>query len=119
MPRSFDEQELLDRVDNDWDFLGETVQMLQGDAPPLVQQIRGAVGSGDAPGVARAAHALKGMISNFCAPAAQAEALVIEQIGKGGDLSSAPPAVDTLEAQLNSLIGDLNEFVATRTRCAS
>ena len=33
MPRGFDEQELLERVDNDWEFLGETVQMLATDGP--------------------------------------------------------------------------------------
>ena len=119
MSRTFDENELLDRVDHDWDFLGETVQMLEGDAPALVQELRRAAGSGDAAAVARVAHTLKGMVSNFCAPAAQADALAVEQAGKGGDLSPLPPALDALESDLNALIADLNEFVTTRPRCAS
>ena len=53
MSRTFDENQLLERVDNDWDFLAETVQMLEGDGPPLVQELRQAAGSGDAPAVAR------------------------------------------------------------------
>src|SRR5688500_10675614 len=117
--RTFDENELLDRVDNDWDFLAETVQMLEGDGRALVREMRRAAGSGDAPAVGRAAHTLKGMVSNFCSPAAHASALAVEQLGKGGDLSPAPPALDAVERDLNALIADLNEFVSTRTRCAS
>jgi histidine phosphotransfer protein HptB len=117
--RTFDENELLDRVDHDWDFLGETVQMLEGDAPALVQQLRRAADSGDAPAVSSAAHTFKGMVSNFCSPAAQASAQAVEQIGASGDLSPLPPALDALESNLNALIADLNEFVTTRPRCAS
>ena len=119
MPRTFDERELLERVDNDWEFLGETVQMLSADGPALLREIRRAMESDDAPAVGRGAHALKGMISNFCSPAAYASALAVEQIGRSGDLSPAPPALDALERDLNALIADLNEFVTQRSRCAS
>ena len=69
MSQVFDEQELLERIDGDWDFLGETVQMLASDGPELIRQLRDAVASGNAPEVGRLAHSLKGMISNFCSPA--------------------------------------------------
>ena len=36
MPRAFDDAGLLERVDNDWEFLTETVQMLAADGPTLV-----------------------------------------------------------------------------------
>ena len=114
MPRAFDERELLERVDNDWEFLDETVQMLSADGPALVGEIRQAADRGDAPAVGRTAHALKGMVSNFCAPATHASALEVERIGKAGDLSSVPAVLDELEFQLNALIADLTEFLATR-----
>ena len=114
MPRAFDEKELLERVDNDWDFLGETVQMLAADGPPLLQAIRRATESGDAPAVGRAAHALKGMIANFCSPGAHASASEVERLGNGGDLSAVPPALGALETGLAALIVDLNDFLATR-----
>ena len=114
MSRTFDEKELLERVDNDWDFLGDTVQMLADDGPNLLTDIRRAAEAGDAPGVGRAAHTLKGMISNFCAAEAQFGALAVEQLGKSGDLSNVAPALQTLETQLTALIADLNGFVATR-----
>ena len=115
MSRTFNETELLDRVDNDWDFLGDTVHMLAQDAPGLLAEVRRSVQAGDGPAVGRAAHTLKGMISNFCAPDAHAGALAVEQIGKGGDLSGAVAALHELEAQLNALVADLTAFVATRT----
>ena len=114
MSRTFDEKELLERVDNDWDFLGDTVQMLADDGPGLLADVRRSVEAGDAAGVGRTAHTLKGMISNFCAAEAQSSALAVEQIGKSGDLSSIAPALQTLQNHLDALITDLNGFVATR-----
>ena len=114
MPRAFDGAELLERVDNDWDFLGDTVQMLASDGPALLGEIRRAADAGDAPAVGKAAHTLKGMLSNFCAPGAQAGALAVEQIGKAGELSSLPPAIGLLEVQLRGLIADLNDFLVKR-----
>ena len=114
MTRAFDGAELLERVDNDWEFLGDTVQMLAADGPALLEQIRQSAGVADAPAIGKAAHTLKGMISNFCASDAQAGALAVEQIGKSGDLSSLPPALQSLETQVRSLIADLNDFLATR-----
>ena len=114
MPRAFDEAELLGRVDNDWDFLGETVQMLVDDGPALLAAVRQSAGAGDAPALARSAHTLKGMLSNFCSPDATASALAVEQIGRAGDLSGVAPALDSLETRMAALIADLTDFMATR-----
>ena len=38
MSQAFDERELLERVDNDWEFLAETVQMLADDGPALMRR---------------------------------------------------------------------------------
>jgi HPt (histidine-containing phosphotransfer) domain-containing protein len=114
MPRAFNENELLERVDNDWDFLAETVEMLAKDGRELMAEIRNAAASGNAAAVARAAHTLKGMISNFCSPEAHAAALAVEHLGKRGDLAAVLPATETLDTHLNSLISDLADFVSTR-----
>jgi HPt (histidine-containing phosphotransfer) domain-containing protein len=114
MPRAFDDKELLERIDNDWDFLRETVQMLGDDAPAQIAEIRQSIQRADAAAVGRVAHALKGMISNFCAPAAQASAFEVEKIGKSGDLSTAPDAVAGLERELGALMSELNTLLATR-----
>src|SRR5438045_7908916 len=114
MSRVFDERELLERIDDDWDFLTETVEMLSSDGPALIGEIRRSVAGGDAAGVGRAAHSLKGMISNFCSPTTQASAFEVEKLGKSGDLSGAPHAVKALEDQVERLTAELNEFLTTR-----
>lgn len=111
----FDEKELLDRVDNDWDFLADTVQMLETDGRALMEQIRQAAAAGDVAVLGTAGHTVKGMISNFCSPATHAAALEVERIGKAGDLAAAPAAVDALGTRLEELIAGLTEFLATRT----
>ena len=115
MARTFDEAELLGRVDHDWEFLAETVQMLASDGPALLDAARKSADAGDAPAVGMHAHALKGMISNFASPAAQASAFEVERIGKSGDLSAVRPALLALEGRLSALIADLTDFLATRT----
>lgn len=108
----FDETELLERVDHDWEFLGDTVEMLAADGPALLLRIRQAVDARDAAALSRAAHTLKGMIANFCADAPHATAFELERMGKAGDLSSAPPAVAALENQLQSLTTALQALIA-------
>lgn len=110
----FDQNELLDRVDNDWDFLSDTVQMLEADGRELLEEVRRASAEGDAVKLARAAHAIKGMISNFCAPRAHASAIDVEAIGKTGELAAAPAAIDLLHARLEELIAGLTELLASR-----
>jgi len=109
--RTFDEQELLQRVDNDLAFLAETVQMLDTDGRAMLRQIDAALAAGDATAVGRAGHALKGMISNFCAAQAYAGALEVERLGKQGDLAAASVAAKTLEGSLAALLEELTGFV--------
>jgi two-component system, sensor histidine kinase and response regulator len=114
MARTFNEQELMDNVGNDLAFLTETVQMLETDGPCLMKQIREALVAGDAPAVGRAAHALKGMVSNFCSPQTQASALQVEKAGKSGNLAAAQEAMGALDSQLESLVTDLTAFLKER-----
>ena len=111
MPQTFNEAELLERVDNDREFLAETVEMLQTDGRALMADIERAVAANDAPAVGRAAHALKGMISNFCAPAAHRSAAEVERLAKGGGVAAAGEAARALETDLAALIAELQQFL--------
>jgi two-component system, sensor histidine kinase and response regulator len=111
MARLFDENALMDNVGGDVGFLAETVAMLESDGPTLMQQIRDAMAAGDAAAVGKAAHTLKGMVSNFCAPQAQAAALEVEKMGKAADLSAAPAAIETLAGLVDQLTAELVAFV--------
>jgi two-component system, sensor histidine kinase and response regulator len=112
MAQLFDEAELLDRVDNDWEFLGETVDMLAADGPALLLEIRRALDAHDAAGLGRAAHTLKGMIANFCADVPHAAAFELEKMGKAGDLANASAALVALEERVLALTTGLQALVA-------
>ena len=115
MPRTFNETELLDRIDQDREFLSEMVQMLSTDGRALLEKVHGAVAAGDAVLLARTAHTLKGMISNFYAKPAQTAALKLEIIGKAGNLSGAGEALDELEALIGAVIDELSEFAKAKS----
>jgi len=111
----FDEAELMERVDGDVEFLADTVQMLETDGRALMVELKTAVASGDAPAIGRTAHTLKGMTSNFCAPAVQTLALDVEKAGKAGDAAGAAAASAKLEPGLEALIVELVAFVRARS----
>jgi HPt (histidine-containing phosphotransfer) domain-containing protein len=111
----FDEAELMERVDDDVEFLADTVQMLETDGRALMVELKTAVASGDAPAIGRTAHTLKGMISNFCSPAVQSLALGVETAGKAGDGAGAAAASAKLEPELEALIVELVAFVRARS----
>ena len=51
----------------------------------------------------RAAHALKGSVANFAAPAAYDAALRLEVMGRAGHLDQAPEGLRRLESALEAL----------------
>jgi CheY-like chemotaxis protein len=64
--------------------------------PRLLDEIRQAIGRRDAPSLKRAAHTLKGSVSNFRAPAAVGAAWKLEAMGIAGAWSGADQAFDVL-----------------------
>ncbi len=110
----FDESALVEQVDGDMEFLADTVGMLADDGPELIAQLRVAIDAGDAAGVGRIAHTLKGMISNFCAHETQSIAFELEKAGKANDLSAAAGLIERLAQQVDALIAELTEFIRTR-----
>jgi HPt (histidine-containing phosphotransfer) domain-containing protein len=111
MSEIFDENELMDRVDGDREFLEETIAMLDEDSPALLEQIRTAAVSRDAEKLAKAAHALKGMLANFCAEPAEAAASKLEMMGREGRLVDVAAATDRVERETGRLQEALHEFL--------
>lgn len=88
-----DHAALLDRVDGDLEFLEETVELLESDGRQLVEELRSASEAGDQDALVKKAHALKGMVSNFCAETVQREAEEIEYLARDGTLEEIPEKV--------------------------
>ena len=107
----FDKQELLEELDGDREFLEESLEMLDSDAPSLLKQIREAMDRGDADAVSVAAHTIKSMVGNFCAPPAFEAALNVETLGRSGDLNACEAGLVSLEAQVSRLQIELRQFL--------
>jgi HPt (histidine-containing phosphotransfer) domain-containing protein len=115
MSDAFDEKALLEHIEDDIEFLEETVAMLDEDSPALLEEVRSAAAAGDAAALVKPAHALKSMVGNFCAGPAQAAARKVEIMGREGQLADADQAVQELEAEVARLLEELTAFVRTRT----
>jgi HPt (histidine-containing phosphotransfer) domain-containing protein len=102
---------LLERFDGEEELLAELAELFAQDCPRLFQESRDALVAGNASGVMRAAHTLKGAVGNFCAPAAAVAALRLEMLGQSGHLAEAPAAL----AELEILFGQLNAELAALT----
>ncbi len=115
MSGAFDEDALMDRVDGDLEFLEETIAMLNEDTPSLIDQIRAAGEASDAAALVKSAHALKGMLANFCAEPAEAAARELEAMGREGRLADVESATDRARSETERLKEDLNKFLRMKT----
>jgi signal transduction histidine kinase/CheY-like chemotaxis protein/HPt (histidine-containing phosphotransfer) domain-containing protein len=96
----FDLPALLDRVFGDRSLAREVVSIFVGETPAQLEEICGALGSGDLELAARGAHTLKGAAANVGAEALREAALALEQAGKAGDLDGALRVFGRLEGEL-------------------
>jgi len=112
----FHREELLERVEGDRELLAEMVELFEQDSPRLLAAIREAVARGDGGMLERAAHTLKGSVSNFAAPAATAAALRLEQMGREGKLEQSGEACTALEAEIEHLRPALAELCQEMVR---
>ena len=115
MSNAFDENALMDRVDGDLEFLEETTAMLEEDSPALLEQLRTAAAARDAENLIKAAHALKGMLANFCAEPAESAARKLETMGRQERLTDVDAATDQVQQETQRLLEALHEFLRSKT----
>jgi len=111
MPPTFNQAELMDRIDGDVEFLEECIEIFDEDAAPLLAKIREAVAARDAEALVTPAHTLKGMLSNFCAAAAEGAARDLEMRGRENELQDCDAAVTALDDELKRLRTELQTFL--------
>ena len=116
MSDAFDARSLMERVDNDWEFLEETISMLDEDSPDLLRQIQEAAARVDAAALVAPAHALKGMLANFCAVPAETAAREVEMMGRENRMADVESAVATLETESERLRNALHGFLEAARR---
>ncbi len=103
----FDQTASLQRAGDNQGLLGEMAVLFRADYPLRLREIKEAIARQDSPGVERAAHTLRGAVSNFFAGAAVAASEKLEALGRDGVLSSASAAYDELERALLQLEPEL------------
>ncbi len=111
MPEPFNRDDLIESIDDDVEFLEETIEMLDEDSSALLEACRTAAAAGDAEALVKPAHALKGMVGNFCAEPAQEAARVVEFMGRENNLGEASAAVETLSQKITELKTALHAFL--------
>ena len=99
----FKRDKALFNLGHDTDLLEQLIIMYAEDEPRLVQDIEAALAAGDPEALSNAAHALKGAVSNFCAPRARASAERLEHLGRDRQLGDAPAALAMLHQELGAL----------------
>jgi PAS domain S-box-containing protein len=107
-----DVAEAMNRVAGDQNLLRSMIALFFEECPKEVAKVRAALESGDAVGLRRAAHTLKGTIGIFGRREAYAAAERLEALGRRGDLAAAVPALTALEGALARLNPALSALAA-------
>jgi HPt (histidine-containing phosphotransfer) domain-containing protein len=108
---AIDADALLRRAGGDRALMGEIVELFLADAPRMMDAFRVALTAGDAPALARAAHALKGSVANFAAGEAADAAAEVERQAQAGALDAARASHGRVEEEVARVIQALREMM--------
>jgi HPt (histidine-containing phosphotransfer) domain-containing protein len=106
--------ELLQRIDGDRSLLAELVETLRKDYPGQLRGARESIAQGDARGLERVGHALKGALENLSATSASSFAAELESMGRSGSLALAGPKLMALENEMYQVIETLDALLLKR-----
>jgi HPt (histidine-containing phosphotransfer) domain-containing protein len=101
---------VMDRLENDTELYNEIVQLFFDGLTDSMGQIKSGLEKGDAALLGSSAHATKGALGNIGAMRAYGKAYELEQIGKSGNLGSAPQLVSELEREIEAFRGEYQKL---------
>jgi HPt (histidine-containing phosphotransfer) domain-containing protein len=102
-----DRELALSRVGGDADLLREIASLFLEDYPKVMADLHAAAEQGDALGIERTAHSLKGSVSNFGAYTVIETACKLEDLGRTRRLGEVTPLLKTLDHALAALRPEL------------
>lgn len=102
-----DHEVAMSRVGGDAELLKELAGLFLEEYPRLLAELREAHVQGDAKRVESTAHGLKGSVANFGAQPAVDAALIIEQLGRSGNLQGVGDVLQSLDLALLALRSEL------------
>ncbi len=110
-PPVFDKAGMLERMMDDEELVRAIIPGFLEDIPRQIQTLKDLLEAGDAPGVERQAHTIKGASANVGGEALREAAFEMEKAGKAGNLDTARAGMAKLDAQFNWLKEAMrNEF---------
>ena len=101
--------EALARVDDDHETFQMMIDLLMEHGPKDLADTQAALEAGNAVGVARSSHRLKGAILQFCAPAALQACKELEEAAKAGNLVDGGQLYTKLEQEFQRLLAALRQ----------
>ncbi len=93
----------LERLGGDEELLREVAGLFLDEYPMLMNEIRSAAIARDADALQRAAHSMKGSVSNFGADGVYQAAFALEKKGRAGDLEALEPCIERLACALEHI----------------
>lgn len=100
---AFEISEAMKHVDNDTELLKEIIEVFSESYPELMTQIETAIKTENSEDLHRAAHSLKGMVSNFGAKAVFDTAFNLEMMGKNNIMEKAEIEFVKLQSEIMQL----------------
>jgi HPt (histidine-containing phosphotransfer) domain-containing protein len=110
-PPTFDEADLLDRLDGDTELLVDLVETFLSAYEGQLGELRDCYAAADFVKVARQAHAMKGALLTLSALAAR-HAIALESAAKEGSVETTELHLRALENELPKLGEDLQAAIA-------
>jgi hypothetical protein len=105
-------KELMDRVDNDLDFLQDLFHLFKVEFPRLQIELQESVKVKNMHQTAKTAHMLRGMLANLSAECAATAVEVIEQMATKEDQRGAENALIVFNGEVVSLLPCVNAYLA-------
>jgi len=107
----FDADALWERVDGDVELLRDLMRIFRVEFPGKIGGGEAACRQGDAAGLAKSGHKLKGSLLQFSGRAGAAAAQQLEELGKTGRVTGAEPLIHTLKQEVELLMKSLDVMV--------
>jgi signal transduction histidine kinase/CheY-like chemotaxis protein len=109
----WDPAQALERMDGDRNLLRDVLKIFLEETPTLLAKVRQAVDNADAAGLERAAHSLKGELAYLGISAICQQAKELEDMGRNRDLRDAIQKLPAFAGNLEQVMEQVRQVVAT------
>jgi HPt (histidine-containing phosphotransfer) domain-containing protein len=102
-------------VDGDPELLRDLMAVFEEEFPAMLESLEQAIQNGDATGLERAAHKIKGSMLQFSGHGAAAAALQLEELGRNGTVAGAGIPLQQLKQETEVLVKTLHTMIDTES----